>query len=305
MISLGITERRDLCVRRKYYLIISLALFLSSTVAALASEDVQQRPMISTTLSLMQIDDSKIDSTDASFGYTESSVGLDAQLVFLNVDYREYDWKDSSSFGGRPGIDPWKTLTRIAPGLQYFKKFNEKWAVWPKVAAIAGFEDEISSDSWTYNPQVVGLYMYTKQMTIYGGLGMLYHPIESVVYPVLGVAWNMDSKDGISGAVGFPETMLRYGFSEKLALKMDFQWDIRYYRLADDNDLASGGYVKIEDLIPGLQIEYEALKGLTFRLGVRRYLGRKLTVFNSKENELTSNDVSDSSAYLLGVGYKF
>lgn len=100
----------------------------------------------------------------------------------------------------------------------------------------------------------------------------------------------MESKDGLSGALGFPEAMLRYGFNERVALKMDFQWDIRFYHLAEDNNLTSKGYVKIENLIPDLQIEYEPIKGLTFYFGVRRYFGRKLTVFDYEENELTSND---------------
>jgi len=119
-------------------------------------------------------------------------------------------------------VDPWKTLTRIAPGLQYYHEFNDKWGVWPQFAAISGFENEDSLRSWTYNPQCVGFYMHNQQMIIYGGIGMLYHSVDSEIYPMLGVAWNMDSKTGLSSALGFPETMMRYGFDKRLALIMDF-----------------------------------------------------------------------------------
>jgi len=122
---------------------------------------------------------------------------------------------------------------------------------------------------------------------------------------VLGIAWNIESQDGLSGALGFPETMVRYGFNERISLKLDFHWDILFYNLAEDNNVASEGYVKIEDLIPGLQIEYKPVRGLTLSFGIRRFLGRTLTVFDHDENELTSNDVNDSSTYMLGIAYEF
>ena len=304
-------QQRDDILHLIVCFIVSMAVFASCPVGARASDDVNEEPgdkvpMISTSVSLEQTEDANIDGTDASVGYTEFAVGLEWQFLLFDIDHREYNWENNLTLDGDPGIDhTWKSLTRIAPGLQYYQKFGEKWGVWPKLVAIAGFEDEISSHPWTYNPQVIGFYMPTRQITIYGGLGMLCHTVESVVYPVLGVAWNMETKNGLSGAVGFPETMLRYGFNERVALKMDFEYDIRYYHLADDNNLTSGGYIKTEDLIPGLYIEYEPIKELILRFGIRRYFGRKLTVFDDQENELTSNDVSESSAYLLGVDYKF
>lgn len=290
--------------------IISVAVLITWPVVVPAADGEKggngdESPMISTSLSLEQTERSDINGTGASIGYTEFSAGFEWQFLLFDIDHREYEWEDSACFGSDPGVDLWETLTRIAPGLQYYHKFDEKWGVWPKFVAIAGFEDDISSQSWTYNPQVVGFYMPTQGMTLYGGVGMLYHPVDSIVYPVLGVVWNMESKEGLSGAVGFPETMVRYGFNERVALKMDFQWDIRFYRLAEDNNLAPEEYVKIEDLIPSLQLEYEPIKGLTLSFGVRQYFGRKLTVFDHEENELTSNDVSESWAYLLGVDYQF
>ena len=290
--------------------IIGLAVLaiLPVVVPAVEGEKGENRgktPVISANLSFEQVKRAEINSSGASIGYTELSAGLKWQFLLFDIDHREYEWEKSEYFGSDEGKDPWETLTRISPGLQYYYKLNGKWGIWPKVVAIAGFEDDISAKSWTYNPQVVGFYMPTQQITLYGGVGMLYHPVNSIVYPALGVAWNMKYREGLSGAAGFPETMLRYGFNERTALKMDFQWDIRFYSLAGDNNLAPEGFIEIEDITYSLQLEQKLFKELTLSLGVRRYAGRKLTVFDHAENELTSNDVKATWAYLLGIDCQF
>jgi hypothetical protein len=268
-------------------------------------ENREDHPEISTNVSIEQIPRSDIDDTDTSMGYTEFSAGLEWQFILFDMDHRVYDWTKAEELGMDPDLDAWKTLTRIAPGLQYYREFSQQWGIWVKFVALAGFEDKISSESWTYHPQVIGFHMLTEQVTLYGGMGMLYHPVDTQVYPVVGVAWNRGSQEGFRGALGFPQTMLRYGFNEKLGLKTDFEWDIRTYSLSKDNDLAPNGFVYMEDLILGLYLEYLPVKDLTLRLGVRHYFGRNQTLYDQDENELNAQDVDPSWSYLVGIDYAF
>jgi hypothetical protein len=265
----------------------------------------EKRPLISTNLSLEQTERSDMDDSDASMGFKEFSAEVEWQFLLFTMDHREYDWHEGAGLGTDPGHDPWENLTRISPGLQYYRELSQKWGVWAKLVTIGGFEDEISSGSWTFNPQVLAFHMLTEHITLYGGLGLLYHPVDSQFYPVMGVAWSKDSKDGFSGALGFPETMLRYGLNERIGLKTDFEWDIRTYSLAEKNDLAPDGFVYIEDLILGLYLEYLPVKDLTLRLGIRRYFGREMTIYDQDENKMTSPDVDPSWSYLFGINYDF
>jgi len=81
--------------------------------------------------------------------------------------------------------------------------------------------------------------------------------------------------------------------------------DIRYYSLAKDNDLEPEGYVKIEDLMPGLKLEYVPIQGLVLSLGVREFVGRKMIVFDHDKNEQTSKDVKESFACLFEMECRF
>ncbi|MCP4344065.1 MAG: hypothetical protein GY795_00890 [Desulfobacterales bacterium] len=276
-------------------LIIALSCF-SATRPALCSEK-QKRYPVKTHVSFSQVEGNEIDNTDISVEYKEYAIGFEWLVFLFDFDHREYDWGSNT--------EPWESLTRLSPGLQYYHEFNDKWGLWLKMSAIAGVEDEITSKSWTYNPQVVGFYNYSKQMSIYGGTGLLQHTVDSIVYPVLGVAWNLNSKSGLSCAVGVPNSMVRYGFNEKTALKMEFQMDTRFYHFAEDNSLFAEGYLKTNDFIPGLYFEYEPLDGLTLSLGARYYFERELVYYNKNEVEISTNDVDGAWSYLFGINYTY
>lgn len=244
---------------------------------------------------------SGIDGSASSFAYREYAAGLEYLFLLLDVDQRDYDWRHGST-----GVaNPWRSLTRIAPGVQYYRELGDRWGVWAKFIGIAGFEDSLSSRSWTYNPQVLGFYSPSPALTYYAGVGMLYHPVESVPYPVLGMAWNMGSARGLGVAVGFPETMVRYRYDEQWALKFDFQWDIRTYSLAADNPLAAQGYLQTEDRIPALALEFTPVKGLTLAPGIRWYLGRSMTLYDRDEFEQAAMDPHSAWAASFTIRYLF
>ncbi|MCI5122839.1 MAG: hypothetical protein D3908_16960, partial [Candidatus Electrothrix sp. AUS4] len=114
-----------------------------------------------------------------------------------------------------------------------------------------------------------------------------------------------ENPKGLYGVLGFPETVLRYSLMKQLTLKLDILWENRIYQLAEDNPLTAEGYVKIEDLLPGLHLEYEPLDGLLLSIGVRHYFERQLTFFDHNEKEIEEYEVESSWAYLFKAGYTF
>lgn len=293
----------------KVVLFISLLAFLllDMTAAGLAgegeSEEEGNPARISTSLGMENVSKSGIDNSPSSFAYTEYSADLEWQFLLLRIDQRYYDWdsKSKSFFGN----DPFDSLTRITPGVQYYSQIGDKWGVWAKMEAAAGFEEEVDSGSWSYNPQLIGIYSPLERTTLYAGVGALSHKTDDVVYPVLGLAWNMDAGEGLSFSLGFPENMIRYSLNEDVAIKLDFQWDIRFYQLAPDNSLVSQGYLRSEAKKPGLHFNYTPIEDLLLDLGFTGYLGRSLTIYDKKGKERISRDVSNSGAITVGAEYKF
>lgn len=260
---------------------------------------------VKTHLAVERMGYADIDGSDASFARTRYSAELRWKVFLLEVEHDQYDWRNGAQYAGSQEAEPWDALTTIAPGLQYYHVMESGWSLWAKFEAIAGFEKTVRSSSWTYNPQLIGFYPFNERFTLYGGFGMLYHPTDTIVYPVIGVNWNNDEPTGFSGAIGIPEAMVRYRFNKQVSMRLDFKFDLRFFSLEQDNALASHGSIKNDDKILGLHLEYEPVDQLLLSLGLRQFFGRSLTVYDHQENELRSDDVDPAWSIIGGVSYWF
>ncbi|WP_339136984.1 MAG: hypothetical protein WGN25_03460 [Candidatus Electrothrix sp. GW3-4] len=268
-----------------------------------ASDDQESRsPEIKTNFSVKQVEQADIDGTGASMGYTEIAAGAEWQFLLIDLDHRSYDWQGHNFMGA---AEPFSELTYLAPALQYYQTIGKQWGIWAKGTALLGFKDKLATEAITYNPQVITSYSVTPSLDLYCGAGVLYHPADTTFYPVFGLAWNKDKKKGLHGILAFPETALRYSLTEQLALKLDILWENRIYQLAEDNTVAAEGYIKAENLLPGLHLEYKPLDELLLSMGVRHYFQRQLTFFTQDEEELGAYEPKTSWAYLFKAEYSF
>jgi hypothetical protein len=191
-------------------------------------------------------------------------------------------------------------LTRIAPGIQYYRDLGSRWAVWGKFAGIAGFEDGISSRSVTWNPQLVFIRTLSGGTILYCGAAALYHRASRTPFPIVGVAWNTDARTGFSAVAAFPEAYARYRFSEKVALRADYEWDTRVFELAAANT-AAPRYLRIRDHFPALNVEYTPARKTTVTAGVRWLGNRDVTIFDRDARELATHDVKAAWAFSLSL----
>ncbi len=242
-----------------------------------------------------------VKNLDASAALTAHRVEWEWLFLLFAYDHFRYDWRTRAETDAAP----WGSLHRVAPGLQYLQALQDSWGVWIKAIGIAGFEDSVAARSWTAHPQVLFFNHVTDGPTLYAGAGTLYHSVDSVFYPIMGVAWTSPTGLGFSGALGFPETLIRYRFNERYAVKADFEWDIHLYRLADDNARAPGGFLRTEDRIPGLYFEYRPTRGLTLSPGVRWHLGRSVTLYDRDEDKIRSSRVDGAWSAIMNVEYRF
>ena len=245
-------------------------------------------------------DFSKVKTANA---FTEYAAGLTWLFFLFDIDHREYDWTNGDDLAGGAGQAPWRSLTRIAPGVQYYHKVGDQWAVWGKFTAIAGFEDAVSSKSWTLNPQALVFYPTKGPATFFLGAGALYHPAATVIYPILGAAWNQGVQSGLSAVLGFPETVIRYAFGERLSVRAGVRSDIRFYSLSEESTVEPGGCLKTTDLVPEIGVEYAPVANLTVYFGGRCYLDRRSTLYDRDQEESAEYRQDPAWSVFLKIQY--
>ncbi|RUO25169.1 hypothetical protein CWE09_00010 [Aliidiomarina minuta] len=246
----------------------------------------------------LSTESSRLSGQENSFSLNEYQIEIERHAFLFEVDHRDYNWRQREVISGDPD---WGSLTRIAPGLQYFGEVTDNWSVWAKLYAIAGFENSITKDSLTYNPQLIALTPYNDDIMLFAGVGAFYHPVDPVYYPILGLNWDAGNESRWSGALGFPETMIRYQLNDDWSLKAEFEVEIRFYQLSNSNQFSPGGYVKTDDLLPGLQLEFAPTSSFSSYLGLQYSFERTLSVYNSQRDLQERNQVTSGWGIRFGL----
>ncbi len=278
-----------------------LGMGLATVMPAPAESSDETHPAPSLMISTEYTGRAALRRADDSFAFTAYTFDFEWLVALFEYDHRRYDWRTR----GAADDAPWRTLNVLAPGVQYYRTIGEHGGVWAKVRARASYESTLGSRSWTWNPQVLGFRSAWGRWTLYGGAGALYHPVDPVYYPVLGLATTPEDGHGFAGAVGFPETMARYRFNERYAVKADFHWSIRIHELDRDNARAPAGFVRMVDRTPGLYLEYSPTRALTISPGVRRRMGRSITLYDDDQDKLESSRVRGAWTAIVNVEYTF
>lgn len=277
-----------------------IASITSFSLIALTTTAVTAADEISTDFQLRQTstEASELSEQNSAFSLREYEIEIERHAFLFDADHRSYNWQQAT-----PDSDDlsWNSLTRLAPGVQYFGEVAEDWYLWAQLYAIAGFESSISSSSVTYNPQLIAITPYNDDIMLFAGFGALYHPVDPVYYPILGLAWDAGSQSNWSGALGFPETMISYQLNDRWTMKAEFEVEIRFYKLSESNQSAPGGYLKTEDLIPGLQLEFHPTSSFTSYLGLQYAFERSLTLYDYQRALQEENQVASGWGIRFGI----
>ncbi|MCC5854319.1 MAG: hypothetical protein JJU10_01385 [Idiomarina sp.] len=274
----------------------------SSTLHA-APEDDGREP-ISLGFELKHRSTANLNQLGSGFRYTEYAVDFERHALLFEADHRDVRWTlgDTPRFGN---------LTRIAPGFQLYQEIPpehaDNWAVWFKLMVYGGYESSFTSDSITFNPQFILLNFQPDERVLYLGLGRFFHPVDPIAYPILGFAWQETPGRTWSGAIGFPETMVRYRLSNHWSVRANFEFDYRYYQLGQQNTTAAGGFLQTKELIPALQLEWRPIpeSDLLLYLGVEYLIEREHIFYDANRNRVFTDRTASGSAIRIGTQLRF
>jgi len=235
---------------------ILVALLLPALCVAAEQSEGEAReapsPPMSVMVSVERTGAAAILGTNSAGSSTEFAITAKWLVLVFEADYRDMGWSRRSLVApaGLSGSTEWGSLTRLAPGIQYYQDIGRQWAVWGKFSAIAGFEETPSLRSVTWNPQFVALRTLKDGTVLYCGAGSLYHRASKTFFPIVGVARNTDARQGFSAVIAFPEAYARYRFNERVALRADYEWDTRVFGLSANNPTAQDGYLRSATITP-------------------------------------------------------
>ena len=228
---------------------------------------------------------------------------------WLGLEYArtDYSWskKERLPFGDHSD-DPWDTLHSLTLSSEHDGMFDHEWGWVAGVAVEAAYEDELSG-SVGVDAYGGGIYVLNEDTRLLFGLAVSGHETGVGFLPLLMVDWDFvdESGTGWYAALGIPQTMLGYSFSNAFSLTLELGKEDGTYRLADDSKVLGKGYVGHEEMDISLSAAWKPWGNVTFTLGPCYRFSRSMTLYDKGGEEKESYDLDNALGGFVGLSITF
>lgn len=234
------------------------------------------------------------DSSDASLSsFQQFTLRSEYQALLFDAEQRHYRHPQQSL-----------RLTQLSPGLQYFTELNDKWAIWPRLMVRIGYEETITSDSLTYNPQLAMLRQLSPDITLVLGAGALLHTTENQYYPVIGLVLGNNPDSRWSGNLAIPQSLIAYRLTDNWYGEFALKWQTRYYQL--HSALPDNAYfLKHQDVLPSAGIRFDSGNSVQISARLHYALQRKVRLFDQQAHWLEQQTPDSKLGVMLNLTFSF
>lgn len=139
------------------------------------------------------------------------------------------------------------------------------------------------------------------------GAYLNYHPVETVVLPIVEYTYNypFKNKSGYYGHLGFPKTQLGYFLNPKLRTDIGFVYHQATVQLAQNSVIEAGGFFQSKNWRANWQTYYAVNKQLEVRFGLDLSVSNKLVLHDSRYKKVAHHYADNGAGMHLGISYQF
>ena len=226
---------------------------------------------------------------------------------FAGIDFSRwyFDWNDADALPFYRGKTPIKHMQRINLHGKYFHKFDPQWAMLLMASVNATYEEELDGDA--VGAGLFGFFSYRidSDHALQAGAFVNYHPVTTLVLPVLGYSYRARANDGFTAVLGFPRTYVGYHAVPGWLLRAGFIYSQTVIRLADDSGIEPAGYVE--------SIDYQASAGLRVAFAQRWEFSadllyafrRDFKTFDHAARQIDAYTIDPSFGAMFRLNYAF
>lgn len=296
----------------RLFIFCSVFLTLLSTPLISGAEQASKeahgwRPAIKAQVRSHAIALSEMDDGGGEVGVWENRVSLKASPVSLSYEVRSYQWEDKHKL---PLVDngetPFENLHRLSIGLSHQGVIADQWGWFAGLTGVSAFESELD-DSFGGAFRAGISYSFDKRWQVMAGGTIFVNAIRVRAFPILGVVYNGIGEDGtgLLASLTAPDASVTYKFTPWFGMSGNFNLDTRFYRLADDSDIESEGYLSTRAFQTSLLAEFTPVSGLNVNFGPTFNFAREMTVYRKNGDKVRSPNIDSTLGVACDVSYKF
>ena len=181
---------------------------------------------------------------------------------------------------------------------------NDKWFMLNSVNVNATYEEEYSD---SFGAGILSFFSYKVDTEHAVQVGVLanYHPVKTLVLPVMGYTYRIRETDGLQLLLGFPRAYVGYHLNPKLLLNAGMVFSQAVIRLADESGIEPQGFTEAKDYQSNVGIRYQINDDFELTADLLYAFKRDFTIYNHQADEIDAYSIEPSVGAIIKLQYLF
>ena len=251
------------------------------------------------------LSDAKVDSSDGSVKVAKNSIKLNNALGGISYTNWSFLWSDIASLPFGNGVDePIEQMHSLKLNFNLPYSINENWFLLTSLMVRSTFEKEMQ-DSYGGGIYSFASYKLSDEHTFQIGAFANYHPISTLVLPIVSYSYRARKTDGLQVVLGFPRAYVGYYINDLLLLRSGMIFSQSVIKLSDENVVESSGYIEAQDYVANFGFVYEFTPSFTLDSDVLYSLSRDFIIYDSSGSKQSEYKIKPSVGISFRLKYLF
>ena len=251
------------------------------------------------------ISNANIVDSDGSVGVTKNTLKVNNAFAELSYSNWAFNWDNIDKLPFGNGVDnPIEQMHsfKVQGNLPYL--INDQWFMVTSLSLSTTFEKEMK-DSYAVGIFSFASYKVNQNHTLQMGVFANYHPISTLILPIVSYSYRARQNDGLQFVLGFPRIYAGYYLSDKILLRGGMNFSQSVIKLGDDNVMENSGYIESQDYMGSVGASYEFNAKFTLEANFLYSLKRDFIIYNSAGDKVKDYSIEASPGVKLRLNYIF
>ena len=250
-------------------------------------------------LSSSYISDANIKDSLGGYEVTTNSFKLNNAFLGLSYTNSAFKWNNISDLPFGDGVStPIEEIHTYKVDLKLPYKIDNKWFLISSISGKSSFEEN-TDDSYSLGIFSFASYKFDDEHTMQMGAFANYHPVSTLVLPVLSYSYRARQTDGFKFILGFPRAYVGYHLDKSTLIRLGMIYSSSVVRLDDESVISQAGFIETKDYMGNFGVTYDLNKNFKIKTDLLYGIQREFNIYDS------SGDLQDSYTVESSLGVSF
>ena len=291
------------------YLYASLLIFMAPLALKASDGKIEKtllerlsQPKISFESTYM--DRADIEGSEGNVQVIKNRIKINNSTFGFSYTNWTFDWDNVDKLPFGDGVHhPVEQMHGLNFSMTKPYRINEKWFSLSLISLNSTFEDN-PKNSLSFGLFTFASYTINDDHTIQIGAFGSYHPVRTLVLPIVSYSYRARHKDGIQVILGFPNTHIGYHFNRDTLIRLGVVYSNSLFRLSDNSSVEPSGFNEFQDFMGNAGISYDLNRDIKLTGDFLYSIKRDFTIYDKHGTKLESYVIEPAAGIKFTIIWK-